>query len=205
MRDTNYLKAKAQKCEAIPLEGNQYRVFSPSGQNYIVRLNQTGTDDHCECQFHSYKGHTCSHIIAAHSHLEELAGRKVSVWERMSDAKRQRRPRIITGDLTLTSRQTPKTDKFGKSATWLEVLMVKNLKSSSQELNRAYKSGSTVYLRYTGQPEENWIIFSGAWTVQHLELPTDTARNLIQVKRIDGQAIKAALQKQIEAQFQMSL
>lgn len=206
MRNTKAIANKAKEMEVTPIGNSEYRVFSTSEKNYIVRLSQTNTNDHCECKWFYYGGKTCSHIVAVHCHLEGLAGRKVAVHSDLESALRQHRPRIRTGDLTLTTRITRKIKSTsGKPPIWLQAKMVKDHKGPSQELNKAYQAGTKVYLRYTGKPEGNWIVFSGARDWQHIALATSQAQEFVKVSRSGGKAIKAKFQGIIEDQYQMSL
>jgi hypothetical protein len=206
MRDLNYLTKKAQQCEVIPQDDGTYKVFSPSGENYIVRLAQKNIKDHCECKFNHYSCGTCTHILAVHNYLESMRNRQVSVWQSVDDANRQKRPKLQTNDLTLTLRRTqPLQTTDEKPATWIVARMIKTLDSPSADMNHVYRQGQIVYLRYITGKTDSWTIFSGSRYFQAVKMSTAKAQQFITVERLNGKAIKAQDQKEIESQFQMSL
>lgn len=103
------IQAKSKSHVVTPQGGDVFTVESGASRNtYTVNVYEHGAT--CTCDWAKYRPASdtrsgCSHVVSVFNFIAEGAGRKVSAWSSVEDAKRQHRPTLDIGDgVTITAR-----------------------------------------------------------------------------------------------------
>jgi hypothetical protein len=110
IRNAKTLQRKSRGHTVVQTGPRTFQVTSStSGNVYNVFVDPVSHVGDCTCSWGQYRrtgaGSGCSHVIAVHQHLAELAGRRVSAWQ-PEDAERQHHSRYSIGDnVILTTRK----------------------------------------------------------------------------------------------------